>query len=176
MQFCSNCGSQVIHKIPAGDNLPRFVCDNCHTIHYHNPRMVVGSIPEYQGKLLLCKRNIEPRRNRWTLPAGYLENGETTMEGARRETLEETGAQLNQLTPYLLADIPHVNQLYLMFACTLVQPDFHTTAESCEVRLFSQEEIPWSELAFEVIRQTLHHYLKDKEEGELPFRHITIEN
>lgn len=170
MNYCSHCASPVELTKPEGDDRPRYVCRNCGTIHYENPRLVVGCIPVWQDRILLCLRDIEPRRGKWTLPAGYLENGETVMEGARRETVEETGAAVNRLEPYLLFDIAHINQLYLMFRARLASPDFHATQESAQVRLFDPEEIPWNEIAFPVIEQTLRLYLSERPEGVFPFQ------
>ena len=170
MNYCSNCASPVEYTVPPNDDRPRFVCKNCGTVHYQNPRLVVGCIPIWQDKILFCLRDIEPRRGKWTLPAGYLENGETVMEGARRESLEETGAKLDRLAPYLLFDIPHINQLYLMFRARMKSPDFHRTKESAQVRLFDAQEIPWDEIAFPVIEETLQIYLADRPDGEFPFQ------
>ncbi|WP_419174565.1 NUDIX hydrolase [Desulfosediminicola sp.] len=170
MNFCSHCGHKVIQSVPNGDDRSRFVCPNCGTIHYQNPKLVVGCIPEWQGNILLCKRNIEPRLGFWTLPAGYLENGESAREGAIRETYEETCARVNDLKAYFLADLISINQLYLMFRCSLVRPDFRATAESIEVRLFSEEEIPWNQIAFPVIHTVLKSYLDDRAQNSFPFR------
>jgi len=170
MKYCSHCASPVEHTVPPGDDRPRFVCENCGLVHYQNPRLVVGCIPVWQDRILLCLRDIEPRRGSWTLPAGYLENGETVMEGARRETAEETGADVNHLEPYLLFDIAHINQLYLMFRARMTSAAFHTTRESAQVRLFSAEKIPWDEIAFPVIEKTLRLYLADRTGGQFPFQ------
>jgi len=170
MNYCSKCGSPVGYEVPPDDDRPRFICKNCGTIHYQNPRLVVGCIPVWENKILLCLRDIEPRRGKWTLPAGYLENGETVMAGARRETVEETGAAVNRLEPYLLFDIVHINQLYLMFRTRMESPAFHATKESAQVRLFDTGEIPWDDIAFPVIEQTLRLYLADRPEGVFPFR------
>jgi ADP-ribose pyrophosphatase YjhB (NUDIX family) len=165
MNFCSHCGAGLNRKIPAGDNRPRFVCQQCRMIHYQNPRMVVGTIPEWQERILLCRRAIEPRAGKWTLPAGYLENGETMMAGARRETLEEAGAEMKTLAPFALLDLPFISQIYLMFRGPLASTAFHPGEESLEVRLFAEADIPWDELAFVVIRETLEHYYRDRAEG-----------
>ena len=170
MNYCSNCAAPVEHLVPEGDDRPRYVCHACGLIHYQNPRLVVGCIPVWEDKILLCLRDIQPRRGKWTLPAGYLENGETAMEGARRESLEETGAKLNRLAPYLLFDIPHINQLYLMFRARMESPAFHRTKESAQVRLFDSREIPWDAIAFPVIEKTLQIYLANRPGGEFPFQ------
>lgn len=155
--------------VPPGDDRRRYVCTSCRTIHYQNPRMVVGCIAEWQGQILLCKRAIEPRHGTWTLPAGYLENGETVAEGARRETREESGATLGDLRPYGMYNIRHVNQIYLIFRGPLADLDFKPGKESLDVRLFAETEIPWGELAFPVIETALQHYFRDQPRGRFPF-------
>ena len=170
MNYCPHCATPVKHIIPPGDDRPRHVCPSCNRIHYQNPRLVVGCVPIWQDQILLCLRDIEPRRGKWTLPAGYLENGEAVAEGARRETTEETGARIEALKPYLLFDIVHINQIYLMFRSELTAPSFHPTRESKAVRLFEPENIPWDEIAFPVIKRALRCYLADRETGVFPFQ------
>lgn len=170
MKFCSRCSGALRLEIPADDNRLRHVCPDCHTIHYQNPKLVVGCIPIWEDRILMCRRNIEPRKGFWTLPAGFLENGETAEEGARRETLEETGAQVADAMPYLMVDIVHISQIYLMFISRLLEPDFHPTKESSEVVLLEADDIPWGEIAFKVIDRTLRHYLKDRAAGSFSFR------
>jgi len=155
MNFCSHCGQPVTLRIPVGDTLPRHVCDACGTIHYQNPKIVTGCIPEWEDRLLLCRRAIEPRRGLWTLPAGFMENGETTAEGAARETLEEALARVEIDRLYALFNIPHINQVYLMFRARLLDLEFAPGPESLEVALFREDEIPWQELAFPVVQETL---------------------
>jgi ADP-ribose pyrophosphatase YjhB (NUDIX family) len=169
MNYCSNCGHQVAYRTPPGDDRSRHFCENCGTIHYQNPTMVVGCIPEIGDKILLCRRAIEPRYGMWTLPAGYLENGETVAEGAARETLEEAGARVEKLTPYALYNICYVNQIYFMFRARLVDNSFKPGNESLEVKLFSENEIPWAEIAFRVLQETLLQYFKDRPTGRFPF-------
>jgi len=175
MKFCSNCGAAVTQRIPPGDSLPRYVCDRCNTIHYQNPRMVVGSIPEWEDRVLLCRRGIEPRFGLWTVPAGFMENGETTLEGALRETLEEANARIEMGPLYALYNIPHINQVYILFRARLLDLDFRAGAETLEVRLFAEHEIPWSEIAFATVRNTLTHYYQDRRSGEFRFHMGTIE-
>lgn len=165
MKFCSQCGAMVKYKIPEGDNLPRFVCDACGTIHYQNPKIVTGCIPEWEDKILLCRRAIEPRQGLWTLPAGFMENAETSNEGAARETLEEACAQVEVGDLYSLFNIPHINQVYLLFRARLLDLDFSPGEESLEVKLFTESEIPWDELAFAVVKETLERYFKDRSSG-----------
>jgi ADP-ribose pyrophosphatase YjhB (NUDIX family) len=175
MKFCSNCGAPVAHRVPPGDSLPRYVCDTCHTIHYQNPRMVVGCIAEWDDRILLCRRAIEPRYGLWTVPAGFMENGETTFQGAQRETLEEANARIQMGPLYALYNIPHINQVYLLFRARLLDLDFHAGAETLEARLFAETDIPWDRLAFATVRNTLTHYYEDRRQGEYRFHMGTIE-
>lgn len=170
MNYCPHCAAPVIFEIPQADNRPRYICSSCDRIHYQNPKIVVGCIPVWDDKILLCKRNIEPRKGLWTLPAGYLECNETNEEGARRETLEETGATVIDLQPYCLLDIVHISQVYLMFLARLQLPEFHATEESMDVRLFQEKDIPWSTIAFPVIEKTLQHYFVDRKNNDFTFR------
>lgn len=175
MKFCSNCGATVVHKIPEGDNLPRYVCEACNTIHYQNPRMVVGCVPVWEDKVLLCKRGIEPRYGLWTVPAGFMENGETLDAGALRETLEEACARVNIDKLYAVYNIPHVNQVYLLFLARLKDLDFKAGSETQEVRLFREDEIPWDQIAFATVRNTLTHFFADRARKQFGFHLGTIE-
>ncbi len=166
MNFCSHCGAPVTVRIPAGDSHPRHVCAACGAIHYQNPKVVVGCIPQWQDKVLLCKRAIEPCHGLWTLPAGFLENDETTIQGALRETLEEAGARVEMLDLHTLFNLPHVNQVYVMFRGNLLDTDFGPGEESLEVALYEEKDIPWGELAFPVIEQTLRLYFQDRKSGK----------
>lgn len=174
MNYCSHCGAPLRLRIPAGDDRPRFVCDNCHTIHYQNPKMVVGSIPEREDKILLCRRAIEPRSGLWTIPAGFLENGETVIEGAKREAFEEARAKVEILSLYTLFDLTHINQVYLIFRARLLDHDYMPGEESVEVRLLEEEEIPWDDIAFPSIKKTLRLYFKDRPTGIFPIHMGTI--
>ena len=175
MKFCSECGASVELRIPDGDSLPRHVCTTCHTIHYQNPRMIVGCVPEWEDKILLCRRAIEPRHGLWTVPAGFMENGETTSQGAMRETLEEANARVEIESLYALYNIPHVNQVYLLFRARLLDLHFKSGAETLEVRLFAESEIPWDQIAFATVRNTLKRYYEDRDRGEFKFHTGTIE-
>ncbi|TGM07264.1 NUDIX domain-containing protein [Leptospira barantonii] len=159
MKFCSSCGSSVTYKIPEGDNRSRHICDNCGTIHYQNPKVVVGSIPVWEERILLCKRAIEPRKGYWTLPAGFLENRETVEEGAARETLEEANAEINIVGLQSVYSIPHISQIYMFFLADLVDGKFSVSSESEEVKLFAVNEIPWEELAFTSVYFALKEYM-----------------
>lgn len=162
MKFCSQCGAGVELRVPDGDNLPRFICVQCETIHYQNPKIVAGSIPEWEDKILLCKRAIEPRVGLWTLPAGFMENRETTLQAAARETREEANAEIEIKQLYALFNIPHISQVYLIFRARLLNLEFHPGVESLDVKLFEEKNIPWDKLAFPVITETLERYFKDK--------------
>lgn len=170
MKFCSRCGNPVTLKIPEYEDRLRHVCEACGMIHYKNPRMVVGCIPVMGDRILLCRRNIEPRKGCWTLPAGFLENGETTADGARRETWEETGSRVVDLAPYRMIDVLHAHQIYLIFLSRLEKMDFHPTPESAEVRLFEEAEIPWDNIAFPVIEKVMRAYFADRPSNHFPFR------
>ena len=166
MNFCSECGHAVALAIPEGDNRPRYVCTQCGTIHYQNPNMVIGSIPvwETEGTLqiLLCRRAIEPRRGYWTLPAGFMENGETTGEAAVRETEEEAGANIELGALFTLLNVAHVHQVHMFYLARLLDLDFAPGEESLEVQLFSERDIPWDDLAFPTVRTTLELFFADR--------------
>jgi ADP-ribose pyrophosphatase YjhB (NUDIX family) len=174
VEYCTLCGAGVEQRIPPGDEHPRYICKTCGNIHYQNPKLVVGCIPEYQGRILLCKRDIEPRRGKWTLPAGFLENGETVREGALRETYEEARVRVKIIAPFRLFDLAFVNQLYLMFRASISVPNFSSTPESSEVRLVLEKDIPWDDIAFPVIERTLQHYFRDRIKGAYPFQSLEL--
>ncbi len=174
MNFCSRCGGPVSLRIPEGDHRPRHICDLCHAVHYQNPRIVSGCIPEWQGRVLLCRRAIEPRRGCWTLPAGFMENGETTEEAAARETLEEANARVEVLALYTLYNLPHISQVYLIHRARLLDIGFSAGAESLEVALFEEAGIPWDELAFPTVRESLHHFFEDRRTGRFGLHTGTI--
>ncbi len=170
MKYCSQCGDELNHRVPDGDNRPRFVCDSCETIHYQNPKIVTGCLPIFEDKVLLCKRSIAPRAGFWTLPAGFLENGETAEQGALRETVEEANAKAEIIELYTLFSLPHISQVYLFYRAQLTDLDFYPGEESLETRLFEEQEIPWEELAFPVITETLKHYFSDFSSNVFPVR------
>ncbi len=165
MNFCSVCGEKVSLIMPAGDNRMRFVCSQCETIHYQNPKVVTGCIPQWQDKILLCKRAIEPRYGLWTLPAGFMENGESNREGAARETFEEANAKLTNMTLFSVFSIAHISQIYTMYRADLVAGEASPGIESLEVALMAEEDIPWGNLAFKVIEENLKLYYQDKTAG-----------
>lgn len=162
MKFCTVCGTKTQFYIPEGDNRERHVCPACGNIDYINPKVVVGSLPVWEDKVLLCKRAIEPRYGYWTLPAGFMECDETTQVGAMRETQEEANADIEIQQLYCVFNLPHVDQVYMMFRAKLLNLDFAPGAESLEVKLFKEEEIPWDELAFATIDRTLKLFFQER--------------
>ena len=166
MNYCSHCGASVTIMIPPDDDRLRYVCKECQTIHYQNPKVVAGCLPVYQDKILLCRRAINPRAGFWTLPAGFMELDETSLEAAMRETLEEANARVEVIELYAVFNLPHVNQVYMMFRSALLDRQFSPGTESLDTRLFSEDEIPWDNLAFTTIRQTLKFYFQDRISGE----------
>ena len=168
MKYCSQCSHPVTVKIPEGDDRLRHICDHCGTIHYQNPKVITGCIPQWEDKVLLCRRAIEPRFGLWTLPAGFMENGESTEEGAARETWEEACAKVSITSLYTLCSIPHISQVYMLFIGQLSTPEFAAGIESLEVELFSEAEIPWNELAFPVVTKTLKRYFLDQKNNHFP--------
>ena len=163
MNYCSLCGARVSLRVPPGDNRPRYVCAACDAVHYQNPKIVAGCIPVWDDKVLLCKRAIDPRNGYWTLPAGFMELDETSHQAALRETLEEANARVEIINLCALFNLPHVNQIYLMFNSRLLDLDFSPGEESEAVALFTREEIPWDELAFASIRHTLKCFFDDRD-------------
>jgi ADP-ribose pyrophosphatase YjhB (NUDIX family) len=164
-KFCSTCGAPNQRDTPPGHNRPRDVCTRCNTIHYINPRLVVGTIPVYGDKILLCKRAIEPRYGFWTLPAGFMECKESTEEGALRETWEEAGAKVSIDGLFSILDVPHVEQVHLFFKGQLIDGVFSSGTESLEVALFSEEEIPWENIAFRTVGLTLKWFFADRKKN-----------
>lgn len=175
MKFCSNCGRSVSLRVPDGDNRPRYVCDVCATVHYQNPKIVAGCIPVWEDAVLLCRRGIEPRHGLWTLPAGFMENGETTTQAARRETLEEACARVRIDALYAVFNLPHIDQVYMLFRAQLCDCDFAPGAESLEVALFEERAVPWDRLAFPVISEGLRMFFADRAQGSFPVRVADIE-
>lgn len=170
MKFCSACGSKVEHKIPDDDNRPRFVCTNCEIIHYQNPNIVAGTIPLVGNKVLLCKRAIEPRYGYWTLPAGFMENQETTDEAAMRETWEEAEAKVKLDGLFSVINVPQINQVHMFYRATVKDAEqgqkmYGAGQESLEVKLYSEEDIPWDELAFPTVKRTLKQFFIDRAAG-----------
>lgn len=162
MNFCSHCGSPVARKVPPGDHLPRFVCDACGTIHYQNPKLVVGCVPEDGGRILLCKRAIEPRRGYWTVPAGFMENGETLQQAAERESHEEALARVEIGSLLSIVHVLHAHQVHVFFRARLAEPGFGIGPESLESKMVTEAQVPWDDLAFPSITFTLQRYFADR--------------
>jgi ADP-ribose pyrophosphatase YjhB (NUDIX family) len=169
MKFCANCGAPVVRRVPPGDTLPRWVCDACGEIHYQNPKLVIGTVPEHQGRLLLCRRAIEPRYGYWTLPAGFMENDETTAQAAARETLEEAGAPVDLGELFTLISVPRVNQVHLYYQARLRALEFNPGEETLEVELFEEGAIPWQDIAFRTVAYTLKRWFEDRARGSFGF-------
>ena len=175
IKHCKQCGTAVVYRLPDdGDTKERAVCTACNTIHYENPLNVVGTVPVWGDKVLLCKRNIEPRFGKWTLPAGFMELGETTAEGACRETDEEAGAQFELLDLFALLNVARVGQVHLFYRARLLTDQFRPGPETIEARLFSEEDIPWNEVAFRTVKETLERYFADRRTGQYRFHVVDI--
>ncbi|XAH21414.1 NUDIX hydrolase [Xylophilus sp. GW821-FHT01B05] len=172
---CRNCGSAVVYRLPDdGDTKLRAVCPACHTVHYENPLNVVGTVPHLGEQVLLCKRNIEPRWGKWTLPAGFMELGETTAEGAERETDEEAGAQIEMEDLFSVINVKHVGQVHFFYRARLLSDVFAPGHETIEARLFTEAEIPWDEIAFHTVRDTLQRFFDDRRRGQFGLHHFDI--
>lgn len=165
-KHCKSCGAPVIYAVPADDNRERATCTRCGTVFYENPLNVVGTLPVWGDQVLLCLRNIEPRRGFWTLPAGFHELGETTSQGALRETVEEAGARIELLGLFSLLNVVHVGQVHMFYRAILLDTDFDPGPETIEARLFHEHEIPWDEIAFRTVKETLSHFFADRKRGE----------
>ncbi|MGI9245256.1 MAG: NUDIX hydrolase [Steroidobacteraceae bacterium] len=173
MKFCSTSGNPVIVRTPTGDHLPRHLCEACGTVHYQNPKIIVGCVPEYEGRILRCRRAIEPRHGFWTIPAGFMENGETTQEGARRETREEAMAEVEIGSLLAVVHVLHADQVHVMFRARMLDPAFaENTPESLEVRLCTEAEVPWQDIAFRSVDFALRRYFEDRR-GGLERHHFT---
>jgi ADP-ribose pyrophosphatase YjhB (NUDIX family) len=175
IKHCKQCGTVVAYRLPDdGDTKERAVCTACNTVHYENPLNVVGTVPHWGDKVLLCKRNIEPRWGKWTLPAGFMELGETTAEGAARETDEEAGAQFEMQSLFTLLNVARVGQVHLFYRARLLSDAFSPGMETIEARLFTEDEIPWDEIAFRTVKETLEHYFADRRRGAFGFHLLDI--
>ncbi len=175
IKHCRNCGALVVYRVPDdGDTRERAVCPQCQTIHYENPLNVVGTVPHLGQRVLLCKRNIEPRRGKWTLPAGFMELHETTAQGAARETQEEAGAQFEMENLFTILNVARVGQVHLFYTARLLNDAFDPGHETMEARLFEESDIPWDEIAFRTVKETLEHYFADRRTGQLTIHTIDI--
>jgi ADP-ribose pyrophosphatase YjhB (NUDIX family) len=175
IKHCKQCGTAVAYRLPDdGDTKQRAVCPSCNTVHYENPLNVVGTVPHWGEKVLLCKRNIEPRWGKWTLPAGFMELGETSAEGAARETDEESGAQFEMQDLFSLLNVARVGQVHLFYRARLLSDQFNPGTETIEARLFTEDEIPWDEVAFRTVKETLERYFADRRAGQYGFHVVDI--
>ena len=174
MNYCSECAAKVSLEIPENDERHRFVCTACQHIHYQNPRVITGCLPIWKDQVLLCKRAIEPRSGLWTLPAGFMENGESLEQGAQRETKEEANALVDNLSLYSVTSLPEINQVYLLYLAYLTEPRFSSGIESLEVQLFNEADIPWQTLAFPIVEKTLRAYFKERLSQQFSVHQWTI--
>jgi ADP-ribose pyrophosphatase YjhB (NUDIX family) len=175
IKFCKNCGTAVVYRLPDdGDIKNRAVCPACNTVHYENPLNVVGTVPVFGDKVLLCKRNIEPRKGKWTLPAGFMELEETTAEGAARETVEEAGAQFEMQALFSVLSVPRVGQVHLFYRAKLTSDQFDPGFETQEAKLFTEAGIPWDEIAFRTVKVTLEKYFADRAKGVFGVHEVDI--
>ncbi|NKI92651.1 NUDIX hydrolase [Rhizobacter sp. SG703] len=174
-KHCKACGSAVTYSIPPDDNRERATCGACGAIHYENPLNVVGTLPVWQDQVLLCRRNIEPRHGFWTLPAGFMELGETTAAGALRETDEEAGARIEMQALFTLLNVVRVGQVHFFYRARLLDTDFAPGPETIEARLFREEDVPWDELAFPTVRETLRRFFDDRRRGQFGFHMADID-
>jgi ADP-ribose pyrophosphatase YjhB (NUDIX family) len=165
MNFCSRCSAQTDLVVPPNDNRLRQVCSQCGEVHYENPKLVVGTVAFFKDKVLLCRRAIEPRRGKWTLPAGFMELNETSQEGALRETLEEAGATVKPLKLMAVYDVVVANQVHLFYLAEMVSESLDPGEESLDAQLFCEEDIPWGEIAFRSVEAALRHFLLDRKRG-----------
>ena len=179
IQHCRECGHPTTYRLPDdGDTKTRAICTVCHTVHYENPLNVVGTVPvwgETGEQVLLCLRNIEPRKGKWTLPAGFMELQETTAQGALRETIEEAGAQIEMGPLFTLMSVPRVGQVHMYYRARLISTEFNPGIETVEAKLFTEDEIPWDEIAFRTVRETLEHYFADRRRGDFGFHTMDID-
>ncbi len=165
INFCCSCGAPISVLIPPGDTLPRHVCTKCGTIHYRNPRLVVGSLPVWEDRVLLCRRAIEPRQGFWTLPAGFMENEETLAQAALRETREEVNARIELAELFTLISVPHISQVHAIYRARLIDLAFSAGSETLEVALFEENQVPWENIAFRTVAMTLQHFFSDRRQG-----------
>lgn len=176
MNYCGSCGAPITIRIPAGDNRPRACCDACGEIHYRNPTIVAGCMAEAtDGRMLLCRRAIEPRSGFWTMPAGFMENGESVMEAAARETLEEARARVEFLGLSSIVSVVRVNQVHMMYRARLLDDAHAAGEETLETRLFDERDIPWDELAFRSVTAAYRNYFADRERGEFQLHHVDLD-
>ena len=175
IKHCKNCGTAVVYRLPDdGDTKQRAVCPSCVTVHYENPLNVVGTVPHWGDRVLLCKRNIEPRHGKWTLPAGFMELHETLAQGAARETVEEAGAQFEMEGLFSIVNVSPVGQVHFFYKARLTSDQFDPGHETIEARLFEESEIPWDEIAFKTVKETLRRYFSDRQAGSFSIHSFDI--
>lgn len=175
MKYCANCGHQITLLVPKGDDRERHCCGDCGSIHYINPRIIVGCLPIWDDKIMICRRGIEPQLGYWTLPAGFMELGETTEQGAIRETFEETRAEVEIEHLHGIYNIPQIDQVYFLYRAKMTSAKFEITPESTEIKLVSPQQIPWDELAFEVMKTALKQYADNEPSNHPDFHHQQID-
>ena len=168
IKHCRRCGTAVQYRVPEDDNRERAVCPACGEIHYENPLNVVGTVPVWGEQVLLCKRAIEPRHGFWTLPAGFMELGETVAEGAIRETVEEAGAQIELDGLFTMLSVVRVGQVHLFYRARMTSATLDPGPETLEARLFHEHEVPWDQIAFRTVRETLQHFFACRRSGSYP--------
>jgi ADP-ribose pyrophosphatase YjhB (NUDIX family) len=166
IRHCRACGAPTEYRTPVDDNRDRAICSVCATVHYENPLNVVGTVPVYAGKVLLCRRNIEPRHGYWTLPAGFMELDETTEQGALRETVEEAGAEVELEGLFSVLNVVHVGQVHLFYRARMLSERLDPGPETIEARLFHESDVPWGELAFRTVKYTLERFFEDRRKGQ----------
>lgn len=174
INYCTQCANPLARIIPPDDNRVRDVCLQCGSVHYQNPRNVVGVVPIWGDKILLCKRAIEPRYNTWTLPAGFMELKESTAEGAMREADEEAGAHLELGELFTVIDVPEAGQVHLYYLATVTSPELNPGPESLDAKFFALDEIPWDNLSFKTVSTTIEHYLADRQKGRFSVHHYSL--
>lgn len=174
-RFCSQCGNPLNREIPPDDNRIRDLCPNCGAVHYQNPRNVVGIVPIYNDQILLCRRAIEPRHGKWTLPAGFMELGETTAQGAARENQEESGAIIKMASLFTVIDVPSVNQVHFYYLAEVLNKKLAPGPETLEAEFFDLDKIPWRELSFKTVSTTIEHYIQDKANGSFGVHQYAID-
>jgi ADP-ribose pyrophosphatase YjhB (NUDIX family) len=170
MKYCSNCAQKVAFRLIEGDNLPRFVCGTCNTVHYQNPKIIVGCLPVFEDKILLCKRGIEPQLGFWNIPGGFMENGETIEAGAFREAYEEAKIKVSNKGLLSVYSVPHINQVHLHFVAKLHEKIWENTVESTDIQLFTEENIPWQDIAFPSNVFSLRAFFENRKTGNWQVR------
>lgn len=174
LHYCTQCGKELARIIPPDDNRVRDACPHCGAVHYQNPRCVVGLVPIWEDQVLLCRRAIEPRYNKWTLPAGFMELGETTAQGAVREADEEAGAQLELGSLYTIIDVPHAEQVHFFYLAKVLSPQLNPGNETLEAQFFTFDAIPWADIAFQTVATTLQYLVEDFPKQHFPLRNYAI--